>query len=132
MSAEQTPGRGVSGPETPTEGHPDPAGRVGVCGNGAPHVLIKGSGSFVCDLPAGHAGWHQAGQIGSTPMHWGVRGDDWADTLFEQRDAALDAISRIRAVLAARRVECPDAEFIAIADIKAALDVLPQREVRRG
>jgi hypothetical protein len=81
VSIEQTPGRGVSGLETPTEGHPGP---------------------------------------------------DWADTLFEQRDAALDAISRVRAVLAARRVECPDAEFVAIADIKAALVELPQREVRRG
>lgn len=81
MSIEQTPGRGVSGLETPTEGHPGP---------------------------------------------------DWVDTLFEQRDAAIAAVNRVRAVLDARAQECPECDFIRIADIKAALVELPQRQVRRG
>jgi len=74
-------GRGVSGLETPTEGHPDP---------------------------------------------------DWAQTLFDQRDAAIAAVNRVRAVLDARFQECPECDFIRIADIKAALVELPQPEVRRG
>jgi len=52
----------------------------------------------------------------------------WSDTLLdqrdaaiEQRDAALATLERVRALLQARAVECPGAEFIAIADIKAAL-----------
>lgn len=47
--------------------------------------------------------------------------DDWAQTLFEQRDQALATIERVRALLRTRAQTCPGAEFVAIADIKAAL-----------
>lgn len=97
MSA-QTPGRGVAGVE-PREGHPGPAG-----GETPKRRLSMAVAPF-----------YGRGSAGVT------EDPQWADTLFEQRDAALATIERVRALLQARAETCPGAEFIAIADIKAAL-----------
>lgn len=51
--------------------------RVGICGDRAPALFVGTDGPFgtlVCELPHGHAGWHEANNPSygyqSTKTHW--------------------------------------------------------------
>lgn len=92
----QTPGRGVSGLETPLEGHPGSAEKIATQYAGLTPDETLLTDCPVCIGKVGRFRRYLAALAGAGRL-W-PESNDWARTLFDQRDAALEAVARVRAL----------------------------------